>query len=92
MAPKRLFTTTPLIATALSTEAQQDWGRTGRNAVAAVEAMPEEHYYYKPTPESQSFGDLVVHRRLNGVVPPPASSRVRGPGGGGKQGGHRGGQ
>lgn len=28
---------------------------------AAADKMPEEHYGFKPAPESQSFGDLVAH-------------------------------
>jgi len=45
----------------LSTEAQQAWTRTKNNLVAAAEKMPEEHYSFKPAPESQSFKDLVAH-------------------------------
>ncbi|MEZ5366190.1 MAG: DinB family protein [Bryobacterales bacterium] len=54
---------TPLLAqdNPLATEVQQAWGRTMRNAVAAAEAMPEDKYDYKPTPESMSFRDLVAH-------------------------------
>jgi uncharacterized damage-inducible protein DinB len=29
--------------------------------VAAAEAMPEEHYAFKPTPEVRSFGELLGH-------------------------------
>jgi hypothetical protein len=45
----------------LSTEARQSWTRTWNNIVAAAEKMPEEHYPFKPAPESQSFRDLVAH-------------------------------
>lgn len=45
----------------LSSEAQQAWARTKGKTVAAAEKMPEEHYGFKPSPESQSFGDLVAH-------------------------------
>lgn len=45
----------------LSTEAQQAWTRTKNNVIAAAEKMPEEHYSFKPAPESQSFRDLVAH-------------------------------
>jgi hypothetical protein len=53
----------PLLAqdNPLSTEAQQSWTRTIGNAVAASEAMPEDKYDYKPTPESMSFRDLIAH-------------------------------
>ena len=45
----------------LSTEARQAWNRTKNFVIAAASKMPEEHYSYKPAPESQSFGDLVAH-------------------------------
>jgi len=45
----------------LSTEARQSWTRTKNNLVAAAEKMPEENYSFKPSPESQSFKDLVAH-------------------------------
>jgi len=45
----------------LSTEARQSWTRTKNNILAAAEKMPEEHYSFKPAPESQSFRDLVAH-------------------------------
>ena len=55
--------TCPLLAQEdpLSTEARQAWNRTKNLVVAAANKMPEEHYSYKPAPESQSFGDLVAH-------------------------------
>lgn len=45
----------------LSTEVRQAWTRTWNNVAAAVEKMPEEHFAFKPAPESQSFRDLVAH-------------------------------
>jgi hypothetical protein len=53
----------PLLAqdNPLSSEVQQAWTRTIKNAVAAAEAMPEDKYDYKPSPESMSFRDLVAH-------------------------------
>jgi len=45
----------------LSTEARQSWARTWGNVAAAAEKMPEEHFAFKPAPESQSFRDLVAH-------------------------------
>lgn len=45
----------------LSTEVRQSWTRTWNNVVSAVEKMPEEHFAFKPAPESQSFRDLVAH-------------------------------
>src|SRR4051812_3267234 len=45
----------------LASEAQQAWNRTKNNLLAAAEKMPEENYSFKPSPESQSFKDLVAH-------------------------------
>ena len=45
----------------LSGEAQRAWNRTKNLIIAAADKMPEEHYGFKPAPESQSFGDLVAH-------------------------------
>ncbi len=42
----------------LSSEARQAWTRTSNFTVAAANKMPEENYSFKPSPESQSFGDL----------------------------------
>ena len=32
-----------------------------RNVTEAAQAMPEEHYGFKPTPEVRSFGEIVGH-------------------------------
>lgn len=45
----------------LSSEALQSWTRTKNNTLGAAEKMPQENYSFKPSPESQSFGDLVAH-------------------------------
>lgn len=45
----------------LSTEVRQAWTRTWGNVAAAAEKMPEENYAFKPSPESQSFRDLIAH-------------------------------
>ena len=45
----------------LSTEVRQSWTHTWANVVAAAEKMPEEHYGFKPAPDSQSFRDLLAH-------------------------------
>jgi hypothetical protein len=45
----------------LAAEAQQSWNRTKGNLIAAAEKMAEENYAFKPSPESQSFKDLVAH-------------------------------
>ncbi len=36
-------------------------GRYEKNMVAAAEAMPAEKYGFKPSPEMNSFGHLVMH-------------------------------
>ncbi len=35
--------------------------RSGKNMVAAAEAMPAEKYGFKPSPEMNSFGHLAMH-------------------------------
>src|SRR6202165_6018947 len=35
--------------------------RYGKNMLAAAEAMPAEKYVFKPSPEMNSFGHLVMH-------------------------------
>jgi len=45
----------------LSSEAMQSWTRTKNNLMGAAEKMTEENYAFKPSPESQSFKDLVAH-------------------------------
>src|ERR1700682_2676924 len=35
--------------------------RYAKNMVAAAEAMPAEKYVFKPSPEMNSFGHLVMH-------------------------------
>jgi uncharacterized damage-inducible protein DinB len=37
------------------------WQRAKDYSVKFAEAMPEEHYNFKPTPEIMSFGEQVVH-------------------------------
>ena len=37
------------------------WQRAEDYSVKFAEAMPEEHYNFKPTPEIMSFGEQVVH-------------------------------
>ncbi len=42
-------------------EAKQRFGTVRDNIVKAAEAMPEESYSYKPTPDIRSFGALMGH-------------------------------
>jgi len=53
--------------------------RFSKNMVAAAEAMPAEKYGFKPTPEMNSFGHLVMHiaqsnnllcSKISGAAPP----------------------
>jgi len=37
------------------------WQRAKAYSLKFAEAMPEEHYKFKPTPEIMSFGEQVVH-------------------------------
>lgn len=57
--------------------------RYSKNMVAAAEAMPAEKYGFKPSPEMNSFGHLVMHiaqsnnafcSKITGVDPPEAKS------------------
>jgi hypothetical protein len=52
---------TPPASEPLSSETRTLWTRTWNNIVGAAEAMPEEHYGYKPFAESMSFGQIVGH-------------------------------
>jgi hypothetical protein len=65
----------------LSTEAQQSWTRTKNNLLAAAEKMPEEHYAFKPAPESQSFRELIAHTADSAMGTCSAFSGERKPGG-----------
>ncbi|MGH7582152.1 MAG: DinB family protein [Gemmatimonadales bacterium] len=54
----------PALATAqapLATALRATEAREARILVAAADAMPAEHYNYKPTPAQMSFGDVVAH-------------------------------
>ena len=63
LAPAALLASTLLFAQGdpLSQEARQSWNRTKGNLIAAAEKMPEDGYAFQPTPESQSFKQLVAH-------------------------------
>ncbi|HTK29456.1 MAG TPA: DinB family protein [Vicinamibacterales bacterium] len=53
-------TSTNAVAVALAAEAKSN----ETNMVGAAEAMPAEKYGYKPTPQQNSFGDLIYHAAL----------------------------
>lgn len=40
---------------------RNSWNRVKRLVLASAEAMPAEHYAFKPTPEVRSFGQLLGH-------------------------------
>src|SRR6266403_5859829 len=49
------------VANPVSTTVKNQLPRFSKNIVAAAEAMPAEKYGFKPTPEMNSFGHLVMH-------------------------------
>src|SRR5262245_21559402 len=49
------------VANPVSTAVKAQLPRFSKNMVAAAEAMPAEKYSFKPTPEMNSFGHLVMH-------------------------------
>src|SRR5918996_2151418 len=50
----------------LAKELSAIWDRAAGDIIDAAEAMPEERYDFKPTPEVSTFGDQLVH--VAGVV------------------------
>jgi hypothetical protein len=49
------------VANPVSTFVKAGVGRYGKNMVAAAEAMPTDKYGYKPMPDMNSFGHLIMH-------------------------------
>jgi hypothetical protein len=49
------------VANPVSTFVKAGVGRYGKNMVAAAEAMPADKYGYKPMPDMNSFGHLIIH-------------------------------
>ena len=49
------------VANPVSSAVKSQLGRFGKIMVAAAEAMPAEKYGFKPTPEMNSFGHVVMH-------------------------------
>ena len=49
------------VANPVSATVKQQLPRYEKNMVGAAEAMPAEKYNFKPTPEMNSFGHLVLH-------------------------------
>jgi uncharacterized damage-inducible protein DinB len=63
-APSRVSAQAP--APSLAKELVATWQRATAEIIDVAEAMPENKYGYKPTPEISSFGDQLVH--LAGVA------------------------
>lgn len=49
------------VSNPVSTTVKNQLPRFNKNIVAAAEAMPAEKYSFKPTPDMNSFGHLMVH-------------------------------
>jgi uncharacterized damage-inducible protein DinB len=49
------------VANPVSATVKSQLARFSKNMVAAAEAMPAEKYGFKPTPEMNSFGHVVMH-------------------------------
>ncbi len=49
------------VANPVTTAVKNQLPRFSKNMVAAAEAMPADKYGFKPTPEMNSFGHLVMH-------------------------------
>jgi DinB superfamily len=49
------------VANPISTVVKAQLARFGKNMVAAAESMPAEKYNFKPSPEMNSFGHVVMH-------------------------------
>jgi hypothetical protein len=45
----------------LAADIQKDWLAQKTRLLAMAEAMPEEKYSFKPTPEQRSFGEQLAH-------------------------------
>jgi DinB family protein len=71
----------PPVANPVSAAVKAQLPRFSKNMVAAAEAMPADKYGFKPTPEMNSFGHLVMHiaqsnnglcSKISGMAPPDA--------------------
>ncbi len=71
------------VANPVSTAVKGMLPRYAKNMVAAAEAMPAEKYSFKPSPEMNSFGHLVMHiaqsnntlcSKIGGAAAPDAKS------------------
>lgn len=56
-----LYAGTPVKGGTFAKEFQPTWQRAKAYSLEFANAMPEENYTFKPTPEIMSFGEQVVH-------------------------------
>ena len=51
----------PAFAASLTTDLQKSWAQQRAMLTAAADAMPEESFDFKPTPEQRTFGEQILH-------------------------------
>jgi DinB superfamily len=51
-------------ANPISNQLRSDEAESAKNMVAAAEEMPADKYSFRPTPESMTFGHLMVHATM----------------------------
>jgi uncharacterized damage-inducible protein DinB len=70
------------VANPVSSTVKSQMPRFAKNMIAAAEAMPTEKYAFKPTPEMNTYGHLVMHilqtnnflcAKISGAAAPEAS-------------------
>jgi uncharacterized damage-inducible protein DinB len=49
------------VSNPLISESKENFSHIAENLQKAAEAMPEENYSFKPTPDIRSFGQLIAH-------------------------------
>jgi hypothetical protein len=64
VAASSLFAQSPSVS--MAKELAAAWERATADIIDVAEAMPEERYEFKPTPEVRTFGDQLVH--VAGIV------------------------
>jgi uncharacterized damage-inducible protein DinB len=57
------------VANPVTTTVKSQLTRYGKNMVAAADLMPAEKYNFKPTPEMNSFGHVVMHIAQSNYFP-----------------------
>ncbi len=51
----------PAVAASLAADLQKNWAQQKAMLTAAADAMPEESFGFKPTPEQRTFGEQILH-------------------------------